>query len=1077
MGARRVAGHPEEGAGAVASSEPNDPAWAAGLTEQLLVSAFGRETLARGQQYAAQGRVGHVSVGSGTDGTVAQAQVRGSGFHTYLTVVHQMPDGRILASCSCPVRFACKHAAAILWQLRTTALSQRTPQWQRALADIAAEAGSLGSGRPLALQVSRGSSGVVQLRPLLWGASQRWVRTGISWESLGREGGFDFLERHRAPLAGLASTRSEHLAYYGYSGRADSLALSNLTSDCWHWLRAAVEAGVALVSDRSTPPVRLSDEPATVRSRIARAGAGLHLVTGVVVGERLWTPAFPDLVGIPPHGLSLSDGSELLLAPFAQPLTPGQQTLLLRDPLLEIPEAEVGSFAAEYVPALQRRLHVEVDDDVDLPEVIPPELVLRVSFEPRQITHLTWAFRYQLGDRVFDLDLDADEQPGYRDPQAERALLDAVPEGPWPRTDAGVRAHAVLTGPETAVFVSEGIDLLKAAGVIVETTGETLTYRHATGAPQVSVSVSDPPEGTDWFDLAVTVSVDGEPVPFRDLFVALATDQTHLFLPSGTWFSLERPELDQLRRLIEEARRLQPPDAAPGLRLRPEHAGLWEDLVRLGVVAQQSSAWASAVDALLSTDRLPAPPVPAGLQVGLRPYQETGFRWLHFLHSARLGGILADDMGLGKTLQALTLAASLHEAGALQRPILVVAPTSVVTTWASEAARFTPELTVRVVEQTSAKRPQSVAELAAGCDLLVTSYTLLRLDADEYAAEIWEAVYLDEAQFVKNHQSLSYKSVRRLRASAKFAFTGTPLENNLMDLWSLLSIVAPGLFADPTVFTDLYRRPIESGSDPDALARLHRRIRPLMLRRTKRTVARELPDKQDQVLRVPLTPAHRRLYDRQLAAERKKVLGLVGDLQHNRIKVLASLTLLRRLALSPALVYPDREAVSAKIDALVDLVKELAAEGHRALVFSQFTTYLRLVRDRLHAAGVASSYLDGRTRDRAARIDGFRTGSDPVFLISLKAGGFGLTLTEADYVFILDPWWNPAAEAQAVDRTHRIGQRRSVSVYRLVSADTIEEKVVALQERKRELFAKVIDDAGDLSGALTADDIRGLLDV
>jgi SNF2 family DNA or RNA helicase len=296
-----------------------------------------------------------------------------------------------------------------------------------------------------------------------------------------------------------------------------------------------------------------------------------------------------------------------------------------------------------------------------------------------------------------------------------------------------------------------------------------------------------------------------------------------------------------------------------------------------------------------------------------------------------------------------------------------------------------------------------------------------------------------------------------------------------MDLGSLLSIAAPGLFTDPVKFGDRYRRPIESG-DAEALGRLHRRVRPLMMRRTKEAVAAELPPKQEQVLSVPLAPAHRRLYDKQLAAERKKVLGLVDDLRHNRITILASLTLLRQLALSPALVLDGQPAMSAKLDALVELVTELAAEGHRALVFSQFTSYLGMVRDRLEREGIGASYLDGRTRDRPARIEAFRSGTDPVFLISLKAGGFGLTLTEADYVFILDPWWNPAAELQAIDRTHRIGQERSVMVYRMVSEDTIEEKVVALQQRKRDLFAKVVGEGGDLAAPLTADDIRGLLE-
>ena len=253
-------------------------------------------------------------------------------------------------------------------------------------------------------------------------------------------------------------------------------------------------------------------------------------------------------------------------------------------------------------------------------------------------------------------------------------------------------------------------------------------------------------------------------------------------------------------------------------------------------------------------------------------------------------------------------------------------------------------------------------------------------------------------------------------------------------------------------------------------------MRPVMLRRTKAEVATELPPKQEQVLSIPLASGHRRLYDRHLAAVRKQVLGLVGDLGRNRITILASLTRLRQLSLSPALVDPAQQPVSAKIDALVEMLGDMMAEGHRALVFSQFTSFLALVKARLDAERITYVYLDGRTRNREQRIETFKNGTDPLFLISLKAGGFGLNLTEADYVFILDPWWNPAAETQAIDRAHRIGQESTVMVYRLVSEDTIEEKVVALQERKRHLFDSVMGDASGLGAPLTADDIRGLLE-
>jgi SNF2 family DNA or RNA helicase len=302
------------------------------------------------------------------------------------------------------------------------------------------------------------------------------------------------------------------------------------------------------------------------------------------------------------------------------------------------------------------------------------------------------------------------------------------------------------------------------------------------------------------------------------------------------------------------------------------------------------------------------------------------------------------------------------------------------------------------------------------------------------------------------------------------------MENRLMELWSLLSIVAPGLYPWPQRFTETVANPVERLGDRAVLERFRRRIRPFLLRRTKEVVAADLPAKQEQILEVSLTPRHRAIYETHLQRERQAVLGLVDDFDRHRIAIFRSLTRLRQLSLDAFLVDENYDAVgSAKVDVLVDHLLEVAAEGHRALVFSQFTTFLRRVRDRLDAEGIASSYLDGTTRRRPQVIESFRTGDDPVFLISLKAGGVGLTLVEADYVFLLDPWWNPAVEAQAVDRTHRIGQQRQVFVYRLVATDTIEEKVMALKARKAALFSQVVDDDALMSTPLGADDVRELL--
>lgn len=708
-----------------------------------------------------------------------------------------------------------------------------------------------------------------------------------------------------------------------------------------------------------------------------------------------------------------------------------------------------------------------------------------------------------------------------------------------------------IEGWETRELLSAILPKLRRVSAVqVRFNGTPPEFVEATDA-LIEITVSEG-NSRDWFGLGIAVKVNNWTVPFAQIFEALDRGADRILLGNGTYFSLRRPEFKTLRTLIAEARELD--DAGGELRINRHQAGLFSELESLAASVHTTARWDAQVRSLLElvegledadksaeesaeensekgTEKAsdkgiqgsPAPqkasrrviaqrPVPTGLQATLRPYQVEGFQWLSFLYEQRLGGILADDMGLGKTVQALALLAHAieeHRADSERTtergesvepfaPFLVVAPTSVITNWAAEAERFLPEAkVVTITETTAGKTP--LAERIAGAHLVLTSYTLLRMDEEAYTGyartlgctvddltgelstpEGWGALLLDEAQFVKNTGTRAWSIARAMPARTKIAMTGTPIENNLMELWALLAIVADGLFPSARAFRDLYARPAESGEDPAhaaaTAARLRRRIRPLMLRRTKELVAAELPAKNDTRVNLPLTPGHRRIYDTHLQRERQKVLGLLEDMDKNRFTIFQSLTLLRRLALDAALIDPEAYAgvSSVKRDYLVQQLPNLLEKGHRVLVFSQFTGYLKSISARLAEEGIGHLYLDGSTRNRAEVIEAFTSGQEPVFLISLKAGGFGLNLTEADHVFIMDPWWNPAAEQQAVDRIHRIGQDKEVHVYRLVAEGTIEEKVMQLKESKAALFDAVVGEGEFASAAVTAEDVREL---
>ena len=510
--------------------------------------------------------------------------------------------------------------------------------------------------------------------------------------------------------------------------------------------------------------------------------------------------------------------------------------------------------------------------------------------------------------------------------------------------------------------------------------------------------------------------------------------------------------IDAAQRTVNDELVLEDGEAASVLELEDLLTTRWDDSGAISAYAEQ----------FRNPAELPAVAVPAGFTAELRAYQKLGVAWLQHLRAHNLGGFLADDMGLGKTAQTIAHIAIEHEEGRLDRPALIVVPTSLVSNWAAELTKFAPRLRVAILH--GAERHARRTELD-NVDAVITTYTVLARDIEEMALLPWHIVVLDEAQVIKSPDAKATRAVCRLDTRHRLCLSGTPIENNLQELWSEFAFLMPNLLGDRKSFTKRFRTPIEKNNDATRRGQLSRRLKPFLLRRTKAEVASDLPPKHTILRRINLAPEQRELYDTirgTLSEEvREQIKGLSAA--QGRFVVLDALLKLRQVCCDPRLVkLPSARSVetSSKLDDLMDMMGEMIPEGRRILLFSQFTSMLDLIKPRLNAAGISYVELRGDTRDRAEPVRAFEAREAPLFLISLKAGGRGLNLTSADTVIHYDPWWNPAAEDQASDRAHRLGQTKSVFVYKLIAADTVEDRIVELQQRKMEL-AQIALSGGD----------------
>jgi superfamily II DNA or RNA helicase len=647
-----------------------------------------------------------------------------------------------------------------------------------------------------------------------------------------------------------------------------------------------------------------------------------------------------------------------------------------------------------------------------------------------------------------------------RDLEAERRAIDLVRQRggreEWSQ-ETGTR-ELQLAAPQMPRVVRQFLD----DGWHVEATGRI--YRRP-GTVALDVK-----SGIDWFELHGHVGFDDQQASLPALLAALDRGESFVTLGDGTVGLL--PE-EWLRRHATVARL----GSASGdhLRFKTSQAALLDALLAAQPEASWDQAFARIRAELQAFDGIQPVDPPPSFRGALRGYQRDALGWFAFLQRFGFGGCLADDMGLGKTVMVLALLAGRREAqsGDERRPSLVVAPRSVVFNWREEAARFTPAL--KVLEYVGSARATTRASFLDH-DIVLTTYGTLRRDATVLSATRFDYVVLDESQMIKNASTVSAKTTRLLDARHRLALSGTPIENHLGELWSLFEFLNPGLLSTATAFK---RAGAGQRLDDDTIAMLGRGLRPFILRRTKEQVAADLPPKTEQTLYCELERQQRALYDELRAHYRRTLLEGTGKggFGRGKLQVLEALLRLRQAACHPGLLDPKRASEpSAKLDVLLPRVAEALAEGHKTLVFSQFTSLLALVRAKLDAEGIAYEYLDGKTDDRQSRVERFQ--NDPecrLFLISLKAGGLGLNLTAAEYVFLLDPWWNPAVEAQAIDRAHRIGQERHVFAYRLIARDTVEERVLELQQQKRQLADAILTADSSLIRDLRREDLELLL--
>ncbi|WP_288380017.1 DEAD/DEAH box helicase [uncultured Massilia sp.] len=1077
---------------------------------------FDHGTFARGEDYARRGKVIAASFVSDRD---IEGKVSGSGGQIYYQTIglKQLKAGiYVEGDCTCPMDYNCKHVVAVLLasleQLRHVApgaLDRRAEAWLQQLAAvqshmrIAAPVDAVPDRQFAALLMPDPNTGIPRLHLIrlrfhadgnikgagvdsdLRGLLAPPSRLGTEDEELVRQlaslraGAYQQEDGLTGPFGARVLTR---LCAAGSLWWADSFA--KLKRGVMHLLQPGPVRRAQLGWHADTPgeeTVRLGwrFDGGAVLSHVLPVEP-MHYLQGDILGEL----AVPEaLASFSPAGLL----SLVRQAPALQPEQRGEMARRLAAQGLD-----------RVLPAPQALETRQRDDIAPVPQLLLDSVMVgRGKLQWHDYALLTFdydglqpegdepALRRMNGDAV---------ELVVRNLKAEAAALKALakygfaPAGAHP-VFADADGALLLPGEEAWVaFARQSLGRLQAKGWQIEFGGN---YRYElVEAQEWYAELNEEGERAgDWFALELGVLVDGRRHALLPMLVEMIRKAPREFdaatLAARDDDSALLIELPDSTRLVLPWGRVKPILLTLGELFSAEHRG---DALRLPVLDAARLAeleraaqlrWmggerlrelGSRMDDFAGIRQVAAP---AGLQATLRPYQQAGLSWMQFLREYGFGGILADDMGLGKTIQTLAHILCEKEAGRLDAPALVVAPTSLMGNWQAEAARFAPGLRVLLLH--GKDRAASFGQVA-DADLVLTTYPLLGRDEEALRAQRFHLLILDEAQYIKNSRSRAAQVACLLEARHRLCLTGTPVQNHLGELWSQFHFLMPGLLGDDKAFNKHFRKPIEQQGDSLRKEELVRRIRPFMLRRTKDKVATELPPKTEIVLPVDFAPAQRDLYETVRLAMDRKVRDEIDrkGLARSQIVILDALLKLRQVCCDPRLLKPARDAGSAKLEALMDLLETLLSEGRKVLVFSQFTSMLAIIEAELAARAVDFVLLTGDTVDRQAPIAAFQEGSAQVFLISLKAGGVGLNLTAADTVIHYDPWWNPASENQATDRAWRIGQEQPVFVYKLLARGTLEEKIQDMQRRKGELAHAVLDAGAASSPAIGMEDLQAI---